>query len=78
MFWPDGVESLVMNQEWNSDVTYKEIQNEIYNSTKKKIGKKDFPSQNEKKTRKNLSNIQILSRFQIVLKLSQISRRKII
>ena len=42
MFWPDGLESLVMNQAWNSDVTYKEIQNEIYSLTKKKIGSNTY------------------------------------
>ena len=38
MFWPDGVDSLVVNKEHNSDVTLKEMQKEIYKVTKNKIG----------------------------------------
>ena len=38
MFWPDGVKSIVINREQNSDVSLSDIQKEIRKATKNKVG----------------------------------------
>ena len=42
MFWPDGVNSIVINRGQNSDVCQKEIEKEIVKVTKNKVGGVSF------------------------------------